>query len=130
MTYSETDQIKRLIFGKDETQNVVGLEVYDGYAEMFIETSQGIETKVIPNKYWILANERLDDKFTRLKGDLFYKYVKVYEDIVEYYIDKKKFKKKEIFSISDPKEATMISRGITYFKGMKTQEVSVLGFDI
>jgi DNA polymerase I len=127
MTPSE---INRLVFGKDPTENVVGLEVHDSYAELFIESPTGIQTKVIPNKHWLVARERLDEDFMRLHGDLFYRYVKVYDDVTEYYIDKRKYTKKETFSVGDLKEATMLSRGITYFKGMKVQDVYVLGFDI
>jgi len=120
-----------LIYGKNQIENIVSIELQDGCAEIFLEDSKGIKTEVIPTKYnWILSYKPLDSSWIKLKGDLHYCWGKQYESKREFLTDRSRYKNQDIFSIYNEKEAFMINKGVTYFKGMKYTDVSVLAFDI
>lgn len=122
--------LNELIQGKDNTKNVVSVEVCDTNLEIFTENNGIVSSKFIPNTFWLLASSRLDDHFKLLKGDLHFKYIKTYNNVGSFYKDRKKYKERDIYCISDSKEAALIYNGITYFKSMKVEDVSVLAFDI
>ena len=120
-----------LIYGKDPTARIVCLEPQDDITEVFIEHLDGFVTsEVIPNEYWILSDKPLDQWFKPLKGNLHYKWIKTYKSRRKFKSDRFKFQGNDIFSIYNPKESLMTQRGLTYFKGMKHNEVSCLAFDI
>lgn len=127
---NNTNEDKSLIFGKDNTQNIVSLEVKDETIELFIEKDGIVTSKFLPNKYWIVSPKKFNDGWKPLKGNLFYKYIKYYDDINSYYKDKRTYRDAEIFSVGNPKEAAMLLNGFTHFKGMKVEDVSILSFDI
>jgi DNA polymerase I len=121
----------KLIFGKNDTQRIVSCESQGGSTEIFIEEKDGtIRSEFKPNKYWLLASNPLDRSFTRLDGNLYYKWMKTYDNETDFKLDKKIYYKRDIYTISDSKEAAMVAFGFTYFKGMKIEDVSVLSFDI
>ncbi len=119
-----------LIHGKQPLQNIVSIEIQDNKAVIFQETAQGIITTEVPNKFWILAPRPLERDWRRLQGDLYYKYGKQYPTREAFLEARKRFRRADIYSIYDPKEAFMVNYGYTYFKGMKVEDVSVLAFDI
>lgn len=122
---------ERLIYGKNNTQKIVSLEVTEDTAELFIEESPGnIRVEVIPNKYWILSNKQHGRSWVTLKGNLHYKYGIQCKTRQEFYQIKNTLKSADTYLISDPREALMVKDGYTYFKGMNPQDVSVLSFDI
>src|ERR1700676_3034910 len=122
--------MNKLVFGKDTTQNIVSIEVLDEKTEIFIEQDSNINSFYIPNKYWILAHTPLDNNFMKLDGSLHYQYGKQYQSKSEWLFDKKRYWRSDIYTIYDFKEQCMVNKGITYFKGMKVNDVSVLSFDI
>jgi DNA polymerase I len=118
-----------LIYGKNNTSGITCIEVQDNYAELFFQDKP---SQIIPNKFWILANKPINNKFIELKGNLHYKYGIQFskrEDFQKYKSIWKK-QKYDVYSIYDPKESTMVNRGFTYYKGMKLKDLSVLSFDI
>lgn len=119
-----------LIFGKDNTENVVSCEVHDGSVDLFIEKDGKISIKTIPNKYWLLAPVKYDSGFTKLEGKLYYNWIKYYDNKSDWWKDRKNYARKDIYSVTDDKEAAMILNGFTYFKNMKVSDVSLLSFDI
>lgn len=122
-----------LIYGKDLTERVVSVEVSDGTAEVFIEHADGrIEGKVMPHEYWILFSDELSPKFVRLDGDLYYKYLISYPSYEKYreIVSSSYKKRREFYTSHDPKTNFMLRSGVTYYKGMKVEDVSVLSFDI
>lgn len=120
-----------LIFGKSALERIVGIEPQDDSVEIFIENSEGFVTsKILSNEYWILADRCLDQYFNPLKGNLHYKWIKTYKTRRSFSGDRSRYKNEDIFSIWNPKESHMIREGLTYFKGMKHNEVSCLAFDI
>lgn len=119
-----------LIFGKDDTERIVAIEIQDNSAELFIESKEGIvETKVIPNKFWTLAASKLDSKYIQLKGDLHYKYGRQFLNFSEY-AKHRAYQKDSVYGVWDKVESLLLKDGITFFKGMKVSEVSILSFDI
>ncbi len=124
------DSYNPLIFGKDRTENIVSCEVSESSLDLFIEKDGVITVETRPNKYWLLAPTKYDRDFKLLDGNLYYKYIKYYDNKSDWYQDRKIYGKRDVFAVSDVKEAAMILNGFTYYKGMKVSDVSVLAFDI
>ena len=120
----------KLLYGKDQTERVVSLEVKDDSIELFIRNEDGsLSIKNIKNKYWILSSYKYP-QFIQLKGELHFKYGRQFETSKEYYEIKKKLRDKDHYLVYDFKEQAMINKGITYYKGMKPEELAILSFDI
>jgi DNA polymerase, archaea type len=123
-------EYNKIIYGKDSTQNIVSIEVKNNQVELFTELDGKISSKLIPNKYWLLCNKPLGSNWSKLEGNLYYKYGQTYTDKKQFQEDRFKLKKNDLYNIWDDKEAAMVSQGFTYFKGMKVSDVSTLSFDI
>ena len=121
---------KNLIFGKNDIQKIVSCEVLDDNVELFIEDETGVRSEFIPNEYWILADKWADRTWGKLEGNLFYKWIKKFKTRDEFIEARRKLRSYDTFSVWDDKSASMILQGFSYFKGMKIDEVSILGFDI
>jgi len=120
-----------LIYGRNQLERIVCIEPTDDGIEVFIEHSDGFVTsEILENKYWILSANCLDPYFYPLKGNLHYKWIKTYNSRRSFSGDRHRYKGEDTFSIWNPKESAMVRDGITYFKGMKHNEVSALAFDI
>lgn len=119
-----------LIFGKDMTMNIIGIEVdYNGGINLF--TSDG-KKEWRPFSYFMLTNKKVSNRFVELDGNQHYKYI-------TYCKNKKEFSDRygmamqtsnDIWTIHNAQEAAMVYTGITMFKNLKFNEVSVLSFDI
>ena len=121
----------QLIYGKNELERIVSIEPTDEGIEVFIQHPDGfIGTEILPNQYWILSDRCLDPYFKPLKGNLHYKWIKTYNSRNAFSKDRYKFKTEDAFSIWNNKESVMVRDGLTYFKGLKHDEVSTLAFDI
>lgn len=122
---------KNLIWGKNNLERIVCIEPSDGSLEIFTENDSGeIKSQFLSNKYWILSNQKLNNNFVRLKGDLHYKWgiqFDLKEDFLKF---RRIWRNNDIFSVYDSKEAAMLNKGLTYFKEMKPTDVSILSFDI
>lgn len=121
-----------LIFGKNQLERIVSIEPQDESLEVFIEEKDGtIRNEWHKNFYWILSNKPHSMEWKKLKGNSYYNWGKKYTNLKEYNSDKGRLRNRaDIYCISEGKEAAMILNGMTYFKGMKVSEVSVLAFDI
>lgn len=125
--------MNNLIYGKDNTERIVNIEVDKEKVILFIEDKDGtVRTEERTAEYWILAKDKIDDHFKPLKGNLHYKWIKRYYSRRKFMTDRRIYKNREddIFTIWNPKESNMITQGLTYYKGMSQEEVSVLSFDI
>lgn len=115
------------IFGKDKTQEIVGLEVVDGEDIIFFRDGR-IEKR--PHVYWVLLDFKFDASCKKLKGNQNYQYIKICENEEEY----KRFcsvaRRFDIFNIWDDRESAMVYHGLTFFKGLKLEDIAVLSFDI
>jgi DNA polymerase elongation subunit (family B) len=120
-----------LIYGKNPTQKLVGIEVQDDKAVLFTEDGENISQKVAPNRYWVLLNRSQKQTF-RLQGNLHYQYGKQFFSQEEWniYLQSARKTKTDFFTVYDPKEALMIKDGYTFYKGMQHTDPSILSFDI
>lgn len=119
-----------LIFGKNIQNNIVGIEVKDATAELFIEKDGVVSSQYVPHKYWLLSAQPYNGGWTRLKGDLHFKYGKQWDNFEDYNEQRKKLYGKDTYCVWDAKEAFLINKGYTYYKGMNPKDVSILSFDI
>lgn len=120
-----------LIYGRNQLERIVSIEPTDEGTEVFFEDEKGIVySDVLENEYWILAHSPLDNFFSPLNGNLHYKFIKTYTSRRSFQSDRSRWKDKDIFSIWDKKESFLVRSGVTYYKGMKFEEVSCLSFDI
>jgi DNA polymerase elongation subunit (family B) len=128
---SESNYSNELIFGKNPSERVVSIEVLDNNILLFKELPNGeIVMEQIPNKYWILADKNYKRLFKRLDGDLHYQWALYLDNKEVFDTVRQKFYPYDTYSVWNDKEAAMIYSGVTYFKGMKVQDVSVLSFDL
>lgn len=118
----------KLINGKDTTEKIESVEVQDGYCELYISGQN--RPVVVPNKYWVLSSYPITKNAVRMKGNLHYKYGYQFSQRDDFQKFRMYNKNKDVYSIFDGIEATMINKGYSSFKGMKHNEVSVLSFDI
>lgn len=118
-----------LIYGKDSTEGIISLEV--DFNKMTIYFFDGrIEERDL--KLWILSPKKLSSKWSKLKGNSHYKYIRCLNNVDEFQKVKNTLNKhkKDYFTINNLPENQMIIHGLTYFKGIKVKDVSRLGFDI
>ena len=72
---NKISEIERLVNGKDKTERVVGVEIEDQTATLFIEQPDGtIVQEQRKNRWWILSHQPLSNKSHRLSGSLYYKW--------------------------------------------------------
>lgn len=121
----------KLLYGKDQTERIVCCEVQDSSTELFLQSPEGvISSRIVPNRYWMLANKKLGNKWHKLDGNLHYCWGTQFDERLDFIKARQFHKRQDIYCIYDPKESFMVNGGYTYFKGMKREEVSVLSFDI
>lgn len=122
---------KNLIYGKNDTERIVSIEVEDDSAILFREDENGITQEVVPNRFWLLSNTKINNKFVRMEGEQHYKWGIQFTEREEFYKMRRVWSKYDTYSIYNAQEALMVKDGYTYFKGMKSNhEVSTLAFDI
>lgn len=124
---------KKLIYGKSDLDRVVSVEVSEtGSVEVFREHAGGVTSVFMTHKFWLLYSKQLNSKFQQLDGDLHYNYLMEYDTDEKYReIISNSYKKRyDFYTARDPKTNFLLKSGVTSFKGMKIDEVSVLSFDI
>lgn len=127
MTYSN-----KLIYGKNQMENIVACEPIVSGLLLFREVDGKVVSETIENQYWILTNRLLNNKQFELEGSQYYKYLRLYDSWEDKEAGRKVLRKNNIdnYHIYDPKEASLLFNGLTYYKGMKPKDVSILSFDI
>jgi DNA polymerase elongation subunit (family B) len=113
------------IYGSDPTERVTSIEVRGDELHVFRE---GLPTEVRPYQYWALSPTQFNDSWRPLEGNNHYRFIRYYDSREDLMQDKDRHP--ELYVVWDNKDATLLSTGITYFKGMRLQDVSVLAFDI
>lgn len=118
-----------LIYGKNKIEKIVSVEVKDEKIFMFLNDGT---VKEMDNRYWFLSNKPLGEGSYKLEGNQTYKYMNKFIDEENFKNARNSCYKKRIdhICIYDPAEAAMVLNGITLFKGLKVQDVSVLSSDI
>jgi DNA polymerase, archaea type len=124
----ESPYSNKLIFGKNQTEKIVAVEVVD--RDVLLFKDDGSHEK-IPNYYWCLTT-KYNKGCEKLEGNGFYNYIYKTRDLDQFKQYKSslyKFQSK-FYTISDEIEAAMVYNGITSFKGSKIEDTSILSFDI
>lgn len=127
------DYSNDLIYGRNKTERIVSIEPEDDVLEIFIEDKDGKVTSTFAeNSYWVLTPKKINNSFVQLKGNLHYKYARIFKNRGEFFKYKSylKAKNEDFYAVGDAKEAIMLQRGYTYFKGMEVKDVSILSFDL
>ena len=120
----KTKHYDPLIFGKDTTQNIVNITIDNEVA--YIYFSDGTCEK---REYYNWAvGAMYDEGCQRLKGNQYYKYIKELPEDQFYQI--KNNWNPRIWTPRTANEGFMLRSGMTYFKGMKVSDVSLMSFDI
>jgi DNA polymerase elongation subunit (family B) len=119
----------KIIYGKDETENIISAEVKDDLLWLF-KNDGTVETR--PLRLWITCAKRPSLKWDKLEGNQTYKYIRRFSTVEEWKDIKSKMYKKryDFFTVNNLVENQLIENGITLFKGLKVDNVSRLGFDI
>ena len=120
-----------LIYGKNQLERIVSIEIENNVATIFQEMEDGtVNALEVPNKFWILATRPFGAGWTRLEGDQDYKWGKQFSKYIDWLETKKALPYQEIYTISNQVEALQVKDGYTYYKGLKHDQVSILSFDI
>lgn len=125
---------KSIIYGSDNTERIVCVEPsQDDQCTLYIQREDGsIKKETRPMTHYILYHKKHSDKMVQLKGDQHYKYAIGYKTAKEKRdIISKSYKSGlDCWTYRDPKEGYMLKSGVTYYKGMTHNQVSLLSFDI
>ena len=121
----------KLIYGKNELERIVSIEISDDTATIFRELEDGsLDIQKHPNRFWILGTKPFGPGWIKLEGEQTFKYGKQFKDYKDWSEAKKSLPYQEIYTISNTVEAFQVKDGFTYYKGSKHNEISILSFDI
>lgn len=127
-------ETKQLVYGKNDMQRIVSVEnTYDGKFRIFKELENGeVVFEDQPSIFWFLSNEKISSKQETLAGSQHYKFIGKFDTFKERENVIRLLRKEHVdfYRIYDQKEQSLIYNGMTYYKGMKPNEVSTLSFDI
>lgn len=115
-----------LIYGKDQTEEIVNVTVENDKVYLYKADGTCEEHEYYP---WVLSNQPSTTREAeKLKGNQYYKYkTKVTtEDFDKISLNRPRG---VWFARSKP-EAFMLEHGVTYFKGLQPNQVSLFSFDI
>jgi DNA polymerase elongation subunit (family B) len=126
------NEIQKLIYGRDRTERITNIEVKgDGsQLEIFIEDREGkVSSQSLQNQFWVLTPKPARNSIP-LNGNLHYKHALLFDTKEEFYQAARHFASKDSYIVWNAKEQAMLKSGLTYHKGMKANEPSILSFDI
>lgn len=118
-----------LIYGKNTMLGVTAVE-FDSEDKLVCFFKDG-SYRTFNYRHWVLVDRKIDLKCQKLDGFLTYKYIRYFDseqDKSQFYFQNQK--KAKIYQVWNAREAAMLLHGITMFKGLKPQDVSILSFDI
>lgn len=123
--------MSKLIYGKNDLERIVSIEINDDEATLFREMPDGtLDIKKVSNRFWILGSKQFDKSWVRLEGEQYFKWGKQFTEYSKWLETKKSLPYQEIYTVSNQVEAFQIKDGYTLFKGMLHTEPSILSFDI
>lgn len=126
--------IEDLVYGKDKTERIVSVEnTYDGKFIIYREMKDGnLVSEERPSTFWLLTNEKVSSKMIDLKGTQHYQFAAKFNTFKERESVVKTLRREgiDLYRVYDHKEQSLLYHGMTYYKGMKANEVSTLSFDI
>ena len=120
--------MNKLIFGKDNTQGVVSITLKDDQIFLYKQTKDGIELEQFDYTPWVLSAKPLRSYSEKLKGDQYYRFI-TSTSTEKFHEASQKFHR-DMWLPRAIEECFTLAEGVTYYKGMKANEVSILSFDI
>ncbi len=120
--------MSKLINGKDNTEGVVNLTLKDNQIYIYKESKDGVELEKHPYTPWVLSPRPYASHSERLSGNQHYKFITSVTS--DQFADLADSWQKEIWMPRQVEESFTLAEGVTYFKGRKINEVSILSFDI
>jgi len=127
--YSSQLELHDIIYGLNKETNIVNISLMGDCIYIFKEKDGRITAHRREFRHWALAKKKLNDTFVELSGKQPYKFYKDYSK-EQFESVRKEFYKLNLYTIYHHVENHMVRSGMTYFKGMKLQDVSLLSFDI
>lgn len=117
-----------LIYGADDTQNIVNLTLKNNTLFLYTETNEGVKEEQYPFQPWVLSHDQVKDHSIRLKGDQYWKYL-TFTSCDKFNTLQQSFQR-DLWLPRSIEECVTLYDGVTFFKGMKVADVSILSFDI
>lgn len=122
------EKTKNLIFGKDDTKNIVSITLKNNEIYLYSETKDGVTLERFPYTPWFLSSKSVSKFSEKLKGNQYYRFLTPV-DTVKYHELNREFNRDRWLPRSI-EECFTLAEGVTYYKGMKVNDVSILSFDI
>jgi len=122
--------VERIVHGKAQIQGIVAMEVVDDVCTYWTELNGVLEQHEMSNRFWLLSNKKIDNRWIRMGGDLHYKWGRQFTTREDFTKTRNFSRTYDTFSIWDAKESLMVKDGLSYFLGLSIKDVSVLSFDI
>lgn len=127
--YMEKLRVHDIIYGINKEEHIVSVSVKDDKVFIFKEINGKISIETRPYYHFVLYSKKLNESLIPLEGRQRYKYIKEYN--LEQFNDvRKHLFKTDSYTIWNPVENYITRNGLTYYKGVKIQDVSLLSFDI
>lgn len=124
-----SESIDRILYGKQNLDNIVNISVKDNIVYIFREVNNELYVREIPFEYWVLS-PKYAPGCQQLKGNQHYQYIKTYSNEEDFLKIKPNIYKHKLYHINHKAESFMVKEGYTYFKNMKPSDVSILSWDI
>lgn len=120
------------LYGKNQIQNIVGIEYRDGKLQIFTEDYGEINCQELDFSPFVLYEGPVYPECQRLKGNLPLDHFKRYKNQGEAIKEQKiaRWKGYETWRSNNIVEGAMIAKGLTFFKGMFPKDVSILSIDL
>lgn len=129
--YQDKLDMHDIIYGINKESNIVNISVDEsaGLVYIFKETPKGVTHTTVEYKHWVLFQEQHNKSIIPLSGGQPYRFFKEYT-LEELAAIRKKLYHLRMYTVYNKPENFMIRNGFTYFKDMKSKDVSILSFDI
>lgn len=118
-----------VLYGKDQTENVVCVASKMSKIYVYTETADGVQLQVKSYTPWVLADANIDDQFDEMEGQNEFKWIRFFgsekgqrEFAREY--------RERVYKPRSLVDAYLLTSGTTYHKGMKRKDISVLSWDL
>lgn len=123
---------RAFLYGKNPLQNVVSVDIQENTAHIWREIQGEVNKTEMPFQSWILYNQPVHGACHPLSGNLTYKWAEKFNKGSDYYDALLQARRtgKKFWTPYNFQEMFLLKEGVTYFKGLKVSEVSVLSFDI
>lgn len=122
---------EELVYGKNPLERVVSVEPRESDCVVYIQSKSGsIEEQIMPYKRFILSGFPLSDRSRKLLGSSVYRFITSFKTRQTWYEQQKSEQHKDVFVISNDKQAFLTKTGISYYKGLTIGEIGRLSIDI